>query len=76
MTKWNVTPLLSGGSNFYLFTDLECAHIGINAWFALPTKEGGKEKAFRPIRVQYILRVSLVFHTIVPLIDLNNLYLN
>ena len=53
--KWNVTPLLLGGSNFYFFTDLYCARIGLNARFALPTKEGGKERAFRPIRVQYSL---------------------
>ena len=49
--KRNVTPLLLGVSNFYFFTDLYCAPIDLNAWFALPTKEGGKERA--PIRVQY-----------------------
>ena len=53
-SKWNVTPLLLGGSNFYFFTDLYCARIGLNARFALLTKEGGKERAFRPIRMQYI----------------------
>ena len=52
--KWNVTPRLLGGSNLYFFTDLYCARIGLNARFALPTKEGGKERAFRPIRAQYI----------------------
>ena len=54
MYNWNVTPLLLGGSNFYLFTDLNCTRIGLNSRFALPTKEGGKERAFRPIRVQCI----------------------
>ena len=33
-------------SNFCFFTDLYCARIGINARFALPTKVGGKERAF------------------------------
>ena len=42
-------PLLLAGSNFYFFTDSYCACIGLNAWFALPTKEGGKERGFRPI---------------------------
>ena len=31
------------GSNFYFFTDLYCACNGLNARFALPTKEGGKK---------------------------------
>ena len=53
LKKWNVTPLLLRGSKFYFFTDLYCARIGINDRFALPAKEGGKERAFRPIRVQY-----------------------
>ena len=48
-------PLLIGGSNFYFFTDQYCACISLNARFALPTQEGGKERAFRPIRVQYML---------------------
>ena len=52
--QWNVTPRLLGGSNLYFFTDLYCARIGLNARFALPTKEGCKERAFRPIRAQYI----------------------
>ena len=50
LKKWNVTPLLLGVCNLYFFTDLYCARIGINAGFALPMKEGGKERAFRPIR--------------------------
>ena len=29
--QWNVTPLLLRGSNFYFFTDLYCARIGLNA---------------------------------------------
>ena len=53
--KVNFLPLLLEGSKFYFFTDLVCACIGLNAQFALPKKEGGKERAFRPIRVQYIL---------------------
>ena len=44
VNKWNVTPLLLGGSNFYFFTDLYCARVGLNARFALPTKEVGKER--------------------------------
>ena len=35
--KWNVTPLLLGGGNYYFFTGLYCACIGQNAQFALPT---------------------------------------
>ena len=42
--KWNVTPLLLGGSNLYFFTDQYCARIGLNARFALLTKEGGESK--------------------------------
>ena len=43
LTKWNVTPLLLGGINFYFFTDLYCTCIGLNARFALPTL-GGRQK--------------------------------
>ena len=43
LVKWNVMPLLLGGSNFYFFTDLLWTRIGLNVWFALPTREGGKK---------------------------------
>ena len=51
--QWTVTPLLLGGSNIYFFTNLYCTRIGLNALFALRTKEGGKERAFRNEKDSY-----------------------
>ena len=37
--KWNVTPLISLGSNFSFFGALFCSCLGFNALLALPIKE-------------------------------------
>ena len=63
-----LAPLLLRGSNFYLFSDLYCIRIGINALFALLMKEGGKERAFRPIRVQY--RFHLSYKSVISYLDI------
>ena len=44
VAKWNVTPLLLGGSNSYFFTDLYCTRIGKNARLELLMMEGGQRK--------------------------------
>ena len=39
-TKWKVTKLIRGGSNFSLFVAFYCSCLGLNALLALPKKQG------------------------------------
>ena len=80
--KCNVTTRIWRGSNYSFLTGSYLAHIGQNACFALPTKEGGKERAFWPIwackeriivKVVFnqfwgIFRVEILFQNLWPLL--------